>query len=155
MDLVLWRHAEAEDGDHDQARELTRRGHKQASQMARWLRRHLPDAYVLLASEARRSQQTAAYLGKSYESMSELNPDASWDQVLRAVQWPKAGRTVVLVGHQPYIGRLAAMLLCEQPLFFSVKKGSIWWLSHRAHGSIEQVRLKAMLPVSMLDSDEG
>lgn len=151
MDLVLWRHAEAEEGSDDLARVLTRRGHKQASQMAYWLRQHLPKDYVLLASEARRAQQTAAYLGKQFEILPALNPGASWDQVLRAVKWPQGARTVVLVGHQPYLGCVAAMLLSEQPLFWSVKKGSIWWLSHKKHGEIEQVRLKTMLPVSMLD----
>ncbi|XLM20156.1 histidine phosphatase family protein, partial [Chromobacterium piscinae] len=74
MDLILWRHAEAEEGVDDLARALTRRGQQQASRMASWLRNRLPEHYVLLASEARRSQQTAAYLAKSYEVLPELNP---------------------------------------------------------------------------------
>ena len=40
MDLILWRHAEAqdpEDGMDDLARALTRRGEKQAARMAAWL----------------------------------------------------------------------------------------------------------------------
>ena len=49
MDLILWRHAEAEDwaeGDpqesRDLARSLTPRGEKQAARMANWLDRQLP-----------------------------------------------------------------------------------------------------------------
>ena len=37
MDLILWRHAEAEVGSDDLARRLTVRGAKQARQMAAWL----------------------------------------------------------------------------------------------------------------------
>ena len=150
MDLILWRHAEAEEGSDDMARALTRRGQKQASAMASWLRKHLPDDFVLLASEAKRSQQTAALFAKSFEINPALNPDASVEQVLSAIKWPQAGKTIIVVGHQPYIGRLAATLMSEQPLLWSVKKGAIWWLSHRERHGIEQVRLKAMMTPAML-----
>ncbi|KIA82124.1 MULTISPECIES: SixA phosphatase family protein [Chromobacterium] len=151
MDLILWRHAEAEEGVDDLARALTRRGQQQASRMASWLRNRLPEHYVLLASEAVRSQQTAAYLAKSYTVLPELNPGAEVDDVLRAVGWPEAGGTVVVAGHQPYIGWLAARLLAEQQQMWSVKKGSVWWLNHRERHGIEQVRLKLMLTPGMLD----
>lgn len=153
MDLILWRHAEAEEGSDDMQRALTRRGQKQASAMATWLRKQLPDDFALLASEALRSQQTAALFAKSYEVMPALNPDASVEQVLAAIDWPRSGKTIVLVGHQPYIGRLAATLMSEQPLLWSVKKGAIWWLSHRERHGIEQIRLKAMMTPSMLGID--
>ncbi|MDC7713003.1 histidine phosphatase family protein [Vogesella sp. LYT5W] len=153
MDLILWRHAEAEEGSDDMQRALTRRGQKQASAMATWLRKQLPDDFALLASEALRSQQTAALFAKSYEVVPALNPDASVEQVLSAIDWPRSGKTIVLVGHQPYIGRLAATLMSEQPLLWSVKKGAIWWLSHRERHGIEQIRLKAMMTPSMLGID--
>ncbi|AXE28987.1 histidine phosphatase family protein [Chromobacterium phragmitis] len=150
MDLILWRHAEAEDGIDDLARALTRRGQQHASLMASWLRQRLPDDYLLLASEARRSQQTAAYLAKSYEVLPELNPGAGVDEVLGAVAWPEAERPVVLVGHQPYLGWLAARLMSEQQQMWSVKKGSVWWLNRRERHGYEQVRLKLMLTPGML-----
>ena len=153
MDLILWRHAEAEEGSDDMQRALTRRGQKQASAMAAWLRKQLPDDFALLASEALRSQQTAALFAKSYEVVPALNPDASVEQVLAAIDWPRSGKTIVLVGHQPYIGRLAATLMSEQPLLWSVKKGAIWWLSHRERHGIEQIRLKAMMTPAMLGID--
>ncbi|WP_189536414.1 SixA phosphatase family protein [Paludibacterium paludis] len=151
MDLILWRHAEAEDGSDDMARALTRRGQQQASKMASWLRVRLPRDYVLLASEAKRSCQTAAFLSKSFHVMPSLNPDASVDEVLNAIEWPASGKTVVVVGHQPWIGFLASRLMSGQTDLWSVKKGAIWWLSHRVRHDIEQVRLKAMLTPSMLD----
>ena len=42
MDLLLWRHAEAEDGEDDLKRRLTARGEKQARTMAAWIRDHQP-----------------------------------------------------------------------------------------------------------------
>ena len=35
----------------------------------------------------------------------------------------------------------------------SVKKGAIWWLSHRERHGIEQIRLKAMMTPAMLGID--
>ena len=42
MDLILWRHAEAEPGEPDLGRRLTAKGIQQAERMAKWLDRHLP-----------------------------------------------------------------------------------------------------------------
>ena len=61
MDLILWRHAEAEDGSltlPDAQRRLTERGEKQARKMALWLSEHLPKATRILVSPAQRTQQT-------------------------------------------------------------------------------------------------
>ena len=70
MDLILWRHAEAEDADgeiSDLDRCLTRRGEKQAKRVARWLLEYLPDTRRILVSPARRTRQTADALGAAYE----------------------------------------------------------------------------------------
>ena len=55
MELILWRHAEAEDGAPDIARELTAKGHKQATKMAEFLRPRLPENTRILVSPARRT----------------------------------------------------------------------------------------------------
>ena len=56
MDLILWRHAEAEDTVPDLSRELTRKGCKQAQKMATWLKGQFPDEahFEHYASEALR-----------------------------------------------------------------------------------------------------
>src|SRR5450756_2784577 len=59
MDLILWRHAEAEDGMPDSARELTKRGRKQAVQIGAWLKERLPADCAILVSPSMRTQQTA------------------------------------------------------------------------------------------------
>src|SRR5205085_11789426 len=62
MDLILWRHAEAEDEARggDLARALTLRGRAQAERMAAWLGPRLPGKTRIVASPARRCQETAA-----------------------------------------------------------------------------------------------
>ena len=72
MDLILWRHAEAEDwpegdpqGGSDLERSLTSRGEKQAARMANWLDRQLPEGARIFVSPARRCEQTALALVKA------------------------------------------------------------------------------------------
>ncbi|MGA9911314.1 MAG: histidine phosphatase family protein, partial [Paraburkholderia sp.] len=56
MNLILWRHAEAEEfASGDLARALTTRGRKQAQNVAKWLRTRLPEDAVILASPAVRT----------------------------------------------------------------------------------------------------
>ena len=78
MDLILWRHAEAEEaapGGSDAERELTPRGEKQALRMAQWLERQLPESTRILSSPARRCEQTVLCLGRKYKVRDELSPD--------------------------------------------------------------------------------
>ena len=69
MDLILWRHAEAEPGSPDSERALTAKGEKQAERMARWLRARLPDNAVVLASPARRTQKTVRALTDEFKTV--------------------------------------------------------------------------------------
>ena len=59
MDLLLWRHAEAEDGDEDMKRRLTSRGELQAQRMAKWILAHQPKDMRIIVSPAVRTQQTS------------------------------------------------------------------------------------------------
>ena len=81
MDLILWRHAEAQEwtqGCDDMARRLTSRGEKQAARMAGWLDRQLPDNTRILVSPARRTEQTASALGRKFKIRPELARMARW-----------------------------------------------------------------------------
>ena len=114
MDLVLWRHAQAQDwepGCDDLARPLTSKGEKQAVRMAKWLDRQLPEGARIVCSPARRAEQTVAALGRKYKLDPDLSPDATAAQLLQRVQWPGASATVLVVGHQPTLGQVAAQLL--------------------------------------------
>jgi phosphohistidine phosphatase len=125
MDLILWRHADAEDGAPDLVRRLTPKGERQAARVAAWLRERLPDSYRLLASPAVRAQQTAEALGKP-TTEKLLAPGAAVEAILEAAG--KQG-TVVLVGHQPDLGAAIAYLLCGAKRELSVAKGALWWFS--------------------------
>lgn len=134
MDLILWRHAEAEepgDGSDDLNRALTARGEKQAARMAAWLDRQLPDGLRVLASPARRTEQTASALGRKFKMRAELLPGAIPQDLLELAQWPHARGTVLIVGHQPVLGQTIAQLLGLKATDCAVRKGSVWWLRQR------------------------
>lgn len=152
MEIILWRHAEAEDAaltGGDAARALTRRGHKQAAKMAAWLRQRLPDDCRVLASPAARTQQTVAALDRRFSTSVALAVGASADGVLAEAGWPRAGGTVVVVGHQPTLGRVAAQLMCDQGSDWSIKKGAILWIADRADGE-RGCQLRAALTPDLL-----
>lgn len=153
MHLILWRHAEAEDiASSDLARQLTTRGRKQAQNVARWLRARLPDDAVILASPAARTMQTAEALTDQYRVVRELAPDARVDAVLAAAGWPDGiAPTVVVVGHQPTLGEVAAHLLDDpaanggRPRGWAVKKAGVIWIASRERLGDDQAVLHAAI----------
>lgn len=144
MDLILWRHAEAEDGLDDLARALTKKGQKQAHDMAAWLSKHIPKETRILASQALRSQQTARALSKHFEISAEINPGAHFAAILAAAQWPYYKGSVLVVGHQPTLSAVASFLLAGQEQEWNMKKSAVWWLSNRTRQSQDQTILKVM-----------
>ena len=145
MDLILWRHAEAEDGLPDLERPLTPRGQKHAARMAEWLQQRLPAKFVVLASPARRAQQTAQALAASYRTVNALAPGAAVRDILAAVEWPERKTAVVVVGHQPDLGRAAAFLVSGVEAPWSLKKGGAWWLSGCTREGEAQVLVRAVV----------
>ena len=145
MNLILWRHAEAEDGQNDLQRALTRRGHKQAEAVAAWLRAHAPADLMVMASPAVRTRQTADALGCDYTVVPELAPEASPAHVLAATGWPLSPRSMLVVGHQPTLGRVASTLLAGEDLPWSLKKGGLWWLARRQRDEDFQVVIRAVI----------
>ena len=144
MDLILWRHAEAQDGFPDLKRALTPKGHKQAAKMASWLHKHLPESTRVLVSPALRAQQTAEAFTKAFETVDDVAPGTPYTAVLQAARWPAAKGAVLVVGHQPTLGQVAASLLSGEPMQWEIKKGAIFWLAD--HPGIEgQVVLRAVL----------
>ena len=139
MDLILWRHAEAEllrEGEDDLSRLLTPKGERHAARMATWLDHHLPDGTRVLSSPARRTEQTARALGRKYKLREELGPDATPEDVLTLLKWdpahgPQGKGPVLLVGHQPWLGQLVARLLRFEAPDCAVRKGAVWWLRAR------------------------
>jgi len=150
MDLILWRHADAEDRTPDSERQLTDKGIKQASRMAKWLRRHLPAHAQVLASPAARAQQTARALARDFKTVEALGTSASPRDVLTACRWSDDDRTVVVVGHQPTLGEVAALLLTGRPEQWSLKKGAIVWLTHHSRRADARAELYAAISPDLL-----
>jgi phosphohistidine phosphatase len=134
MELILWRHADAEDGHPDAARVLTSHGREQAEKMGDWLAQRLPRQAVVLVSPAVRAQQTAEFLGRGFQTEPLIGVNASPRDVLTAARWSDAPGTVLVVGHQPTLGRVAAMVMTGDADEWAVDKAAIWWFSRSAHG---------------------
>lgn len=155
MELLLWRHAEAEDGFPDADRRLTPRGKQQAQRMAAWILAHAPKNLRIIASPATRCQQTAAALGLPFETDLRLSTDGNVTDLLAAAGWPSASppSAVLIVGHQPTLGRVAARLLSGQKAKWSVKKGALWWLSAHMRNGEAQTVLRASLTTCLLPDE--
>ena len=109
MRLVLVRHAEAAPGSPDELRTLTPAGREQAKQLGEQLRARRIEPDAILTSPLLRAQETGAALGfADPEPHDLLAPGATEEDVREAVLG--RGDTVVVVGHQPDCGRIAAAL---------------------------------------------
>jgi phosphohistidine phosphatase len=141
MDLILWRHADAAPStEDDHARKLTGKGRKQAAQMAAWLDRRLPDGAKIIVSPAIRAIETAEPLaakhGRKFSVKAEINVGAEPTQILIAAGWPDNRHPVVIVGHQPTLGRVASFLLFGQDQPLSFRKAAVWWLTNRSREDV-------------------
>ncbi|MCV2367616.1 SixA phosphatase family protein [Roseateles oligotrophus] len=147
MDLILWRHAEAELlrlGQTDLERCLTHKGERQAKRMAAWLNQRMTASTRVLVSPAQRTRSTAEALGREFRVVASIAPDASVEDLLAAARWPEASEPTLLIGHQPSLGLLAARLLTGQDHALAVKKAAVWWLRSRVRDGESEVLLQAV-----------
>jgi phosphohistidine phosphatase len=117
--LILMRHAKsAWDDPHqkDIDRPLSPRGRKAAPRMGEWLKakHHRPD--VVLCSSARRAHETLDLVRPSLpnsttiEYVRALYMATPRDMLNEVAKVPATAQTVMLVGHNPGMGSLAALL---------------------------------------------
>ena len=149
MDLIIWRHAEAEDGVPDLERRLTAKGRKQAERVAQWLLQRLPARFAVISSPAARAQETAEALGVPVKTDRTLAPGASPAAILKASGWPDYKTAAVIVGHQPDFGRAVGELIGSRG-GVSIKKGGLWWLSNRVRDEADQVVVRAVVSPDLL-----
>jgi len=150
MDLILWRHAEAQDGTPDSERALTAKGAKQAARMAKWLQTRLPEETRILVSPAKRARQTARALTPDFKIVDEIGTKASPEDILLAVDWPKGDQTIVVVGHQPTLGETVALLLTGHKEQWGIRKGAIVWIARRGRAGEASTQLRAALTPDLL-----
>lgn len=150
MELILWRHAEATDTVPDSARPLTDKGRRQAERMAQFLSTRLPAHTRILVSPAVRAQQTAAALSKHFITAPNIDVHSTPEKAIATAGWPMAGGAVLLVGHQPWLGELAALLMTGHPEYWSIKKGAVWWFSRREREGDYQTLLRLAITPEQL-----
>lgn len=155
MDLILWRHAEAQeladvtvqDAAADAGRKLTHRGKRQAARMAEWLDRQLPGSTRIVSSPALRCEQTAQALGRKFRLSHDIDTSGSAAGLLALAQWPLGRQPVLVIGHQPALGNAIAQLLGLEGGNCPIKKGAVWWLRSRERdGQIQTLVLAALTP---------
>lgn len=152
MELILWRHADAEDvgPQGDLSRRLTKKGRKQAERMARWLEPRLEGSWRVVVSPAQRALETVEPLAREFEVCESVSTSARAPDVLREAGWPDADR-VIVVGHQPTLGEVASRLLGAGTGEFSVRKGAILWFVSRAREGRDETVLRLVLDPETLE----
>jgi phosphohistidine phosphatase len=150
MDLILWRNGEAEEHEDDLRRRLSSKGRKQAARAAEWLLQRLPARFTLLSSPALRAHQTAQTLGTPIKVEQSLAPGATPKAIIDAAGWPESKGVVVVVAHQPDLGRALAQLVAGAQNPWSIKKGALWWLSNRVRDGDAQVVVRAVVSPDLL-----
>jgi phosphohistidine phosphatase len=110
--LFVIRHADAAPGEPDELRSLTREGRAQAQALGEQLAVAGVRPDTILTSPLLRARETgdalAAALGCASEASDALAPGATAEGV--RAEATGRGETVVVVGHQPDCGRIAAAL---------------------------------------------
>lgn len=145
MELVLWRHAEAESGEPDDGRALTGKGHKQAWKMAQWLDLNLPSGCKIFVSPTARTVQTAEVLGRKFKIHPALAPDATAEQLLTLTGWPHGREPVLIVGHQPALGQTAALLISGTAQDWHIRKANAWWIVQKNRGAVTTNYLRTVM----------
>lgn len=116
MKLYLLRHADAEAiAETDSARPLSQKGRRQGARVARFCESHGLTRMRMLTSPARRAEQTAdivaAHLGLEREIAPWLACGMRPAEAVRRLREHADEAAVLLVGHEPDLGSLAAFLL--------------------------------------------
>ncbi len=129
MILYLLRHAEAEiSAASDSARRLTTKGEAQAERTGKFCRRHEIEPALILSSPVTRALQTAKLVAQGIETAEPI--EAPWaacgmdpSKAADELEAYKTLPSVMLVGHQPDLGALAALLIgCDNAGALHVRK---------------------------------
>lgn len=141
MRLILVRHAKAENrekwvGKDDLKRPLTKKGKKQAKEIARLIAKKYPDVDAIISSTALRACDTAKYIAKKQAHCTfMLSPFVNPDEGIQGLldnkdKLEEEWQTLVVVGHEPSISELVRFVCAKGTLNLQVGKGCIVELEH-------------------------
>ena len=152
MKLYLLRHAQAEDGEDDARRHLTRKGRKDAKALGKVLGRHKLRVGTIWHSGYDRAVETAEeiapYLRGRIRVVKQAGLTPSDSVMLAAKRIAKVKSDFMIVGHEPFLGKLAAQLVLSRrsvPLV-RLRKPSVVCLER---DEPEGWRIAWMLPVKV------
>ena len=115
----LVQHGEAEPKSIDPARPLTTRGRQEVEQVAAFAARLGLEVGQIRHSGKRRAEQTAAILGEVISppggvvAVPGLSPKDDVRPIAEALA--RKSQPVMLVGHLPFLARLAGLLVTDDP----------------------------------------
>lgn len=141
MDLYIIRHALAVDAatadyESDSVRPLTDKGRKKMQQIARGLRKLGVEFDLILSSPYMRACQTAEILADVFKMKQKtvfsdnLMPLGNPELLIGEINEKYLVDSLALVGHEPHLSTLIAMLVAENgKLEITLKKGGVCYLS--------------------------
>ena len=122
MRLYLVQHGEASSKEVDSNRPLTKKGRKDVSQMAKFLKKKGIRVIATWHSEKLRAIQTAQILGKAVAveivKQGGLAPNDPVDKWLEELN--SRVKDVMIVGHLPFLQRLVSLLLVGDESSWSI-----------------------------------
>jgi phosphohistidine phosphatase len=132
MRVILFRHGPAGTRNasrwpDDAKRPLTPAGENKSRRAAAGLRRIEKDVDRILTSPLERADRTARIVAEELgveclETLDALAPDGAHGKVVEALNARPQRETIVLVGHEPHLGLLAAHLLFKSDTPLPLKK---------------------------------
>lgn len=158
MQLILFRHGIAEDlveGGSDATRALTPEGMRKTQAAAEGLAALIDAPGAILTSPKVRALQTAAILGRVFKVEPREEPvlaDGTVDEVVATLA-TRDEATLVVVGHEPTLSRVAARLSTGRAGsdFVTLKKaGAVRLTVTRGDGDSPRATLDALLPPKVL-----
>ena len=160
MILHLLRHAEAEDvspSGRDADRRLTEDGRRRMKAVAKAIAALEPGYDTILVSHLVRARQTAEPVAEACGFKGELvetrhlGPNADPEELLHEIARRKPA-AVLVVGHQPHLGRLLGLLLTgRKDVEIPMKKASLTGLEAGEDPSMSRAELKFHLPPKVLE----
>jgi phosphohistidine phosphatase len=160
MLIVLFRHGPAGERDasrwpDDAKRPLTPKGERRTLEAARGLGRLLPGHVHVLTSPLARAEQTARVLERVLKPerlkvTAALAPGVSYRRVIEELAALDSAECVVLVGHEPDLGKLAGVLVFGAPAALGLKKAGACSVEFVGTPAPGQGRLEWFLPPRLL-----
>ncbi|MDD5456082.1 MAG: phosphohistidine phosphatase SixA [Candidatus Margulisbacteria bacterium] len=132
MKAFLLRHGIAEDGADDFNRNLSLEGRQEIKKLARFVNHHFKLTVVeIIHSGLIRAKQTADIFAEEIKPVKGVYEGRALDPMADPNVWAKklsgSGHDIMLVGHNPHLTRLAAILTSknDEQEIIKIKKGSL------------------------------